>query len=459
VYVEVPEHIDKPIYVENVIQREIPVHMERIVEVPREVVNYIDRPVERVEYIDRDVPVDRKVNKIVYEDREIHVENVIRRPRHVEVIREIPVETIVECPVYIDVEIEKHVSVPRQRIVEREIEVIVEHPIYETIEHQVERIVECPVYIDNIIEKEIVEQRYIDNHIDEIIEQEVVKENIIRVPREIERVIIKEVENIIEQEVPIYKDNIIEQEVEVIVERPVTIERIVEEPVYIEEEVPIIKKRIIEVENCVDVELKVEFDETCFRIRELHENYEQLCAELDLMTQRWAQCNEMPRNDYMKLCREIRHKIASYEIEISLLNAKMSQSHHSVKEKVTTIYHHQDPRGTNLNVQILKLEAENKALNDKIQFHDFRISVGTHNYAHCVTSVVNENGGVVLEETRELRKSQRNSQQNERVTISPNKSNLRSDVDAMHGEEEIMYEPFSSNHDDGMGARHVDDGM
>lgn len=455
-YVEVPEHIDKPIYVENVIEREIPVYMEKIVEVPREVVNYIERPVERVEYIDRDVPVERQVQRIEYVDHEVHVENVIRRPRHVEVVREIPVETVVECPVYIDVEIEKHVHVPIERIVEREIEVIIERPIYETIEHQVERIVECPIYIDNIIEQEVVEQRYIDNYIEEIIEQEVVKENIIRVPREIERVVVKEVDNIIEQEVPIYKENIIEQEVEVIVERPVTIERVVEEPVYIEVEVPIINRKIIEVENCVDVELRVEFDECCFRIRELHENYEQLCAELDLMTQRWAQCNEMPREDYMKLCREIRHKIASYEIEISLLNAKMSQSSHSIREKVTTVFHHQDPKGRNLHEQILKLEAENKALNDKIQFHDFRISVGTHNYAHCVTSVVNENGGVVLEETRELRKSQRNSQQNERVTISPNKSNLRSEVDIVQVEEDNH---FTRDNDDGLYVVRVDDGM
>ena len=123
-----PEVIETIVEVEKIV--EVPV--DRIVEVPVEVIKEVERIVE--------VPVDRLVEIV----REVPVDRIV------EVIREVPVEVIkeVEKIVEVPVEVEKIIHVPVEAI--KEVEKIVEVPVDRIVEviKEVEKIVEVPVQIE-----------------------------------------------------------------------------------------------------------------------------------------------------------------------------------------------------------------------------------------------------------------------------------------------------------------------
>jgi len=123
-----PEVIETIVEVEKIV--EVPV--DRIVEVPVEVIKEVERIVE--------VPVDRLVEVV----REVPVDRIV------EVIREVPVEVIkeVEKIVEVPVEVEKIIHVPVEVI--KEVEKIVEVPVDRIVEviKEVEKIVEVPVQIE-----------------------------------------------------------------------------------------------------------------------------------------------------------------------------------------------------------------------------------------------------------------------------------------------------------------------
>ena len=123
-----PEVIETIVEVEKIV--EVPV--DRIVEVPVEVIKEVERIVE--------VPVDRLVEIV----REVPVDRIV------EVIREVPVEVIkeVEKIVEVPVEVEKIIHVPVEVI--KEVEKIVEVPVDRIVEviKEVEKIVEVPVQIE-----------------------------------------------------------------------------------------------------------------------------------------------------------------------------------------------------------------------------------------------------------------------------------------------------------------------
>jgi len=416
-YVEVEEYIERPYYVDEIIEREVHVQRDIVVKKERHVEHWEDRISEAVEVIERQVPEYRERHVESVRTEEVIIEKVIRRPCEVYVKHEIPIENVIEVPHYVDVECIRNIDVYIDKVIERECIVEVENPIYETIEKEYEVISEIPIYIENIIEIPVHRVHYIDNVVEDIIEHEIVKENFIKVHKEIERAHDVYVDNIIEEDYPVYEDNIIEKQVEVIVERPVTIHQIIEVPEYIEVEVvrPSIKK--IEIETEQDVDLKVEFEECCACVSDLKDHYDTLLDELDSCRHRWGQCDMHCQKDFLLLSRDVRHKIANFEIELSVLNVKKRNSHVAThKEKITTVYHHPDPRAEELNMQLHKLEMENQVLSEKINFHDHRISVGPHNYAHSIVNRKDDASGVHVEE-RKLRKSQKNSQ-NDNVTIS-----------------------------------------
>eukprot|EP00913_Durusdinium_trenchii_P013485 g12663.t1 len=153
---------------------EVPVMVERIVEVEKEVI--------------KEVPVERIIEKEVI--KEVPVERIIEK----EVIKEIPVETIVEKEVVQEVVRQ----VPVDRVVERRVEVIKEVPVEKIVEKEVEvpeKIVEVEkevmtfVPVDKIVEKEVIKEVPVDRVVEKIVE--------------IEKEVIKEVEKIVE--VPVEK--------------------------------------------------------------------------------------------------------------------------------------------------------------------------------------------------------------------------------------------------------------
>ena len=223
--------IEKPIekIVEVPIEQIIEVPVERIIEVPVYINKYIERKVEKVVERPYDVIKENIImrenlldideqdldkydlddcevlsTKVYYEEREkiverpFYVENIIEKEVKVPFQKriEVPIEKIVKksIPIYIDR------PVPREVIIEREVEILVEVPFYK----EVEVLVEKPVYITNIIEKRIPIDKIIEVYID--------------IP----------IEHIVEK--PIYIDNIIEKKVDKIVEVPIEYQEVIEVP-------------------------------------------------------------------------------------------------------------------------------------------------------------------------------------------------------------------------------------
>ena len=223
--------VDRPYYVDNIIEKEVRVPVERFIEVPKEVI--VERRVPQI--ISRPYPVE----KIVTREVEMQVENVVHRD----------VEHLIERAVYVDNIIEK--PVPVERIIDKEIEVEVEH------------IVEKPVYIDKIIERQVEHIVQVPVAVEELIEVPI--EQIIETPFSVERVIERPVEKIIRKSVPVIKqvqipveylvektvEKKVDRDIEVVINRYVEIpvEKIIEKPVYIERTVerPKIVERIVEV--------------------------------------------------------------------------------------------------------------------------------------------------------------------------------------------------------------------
>lgn len=160
--VEVIKEVEKIVEVPVEVIKEVEKEVEKIVEVPVDVIREVEveKEVEKIVEVIKEVPVDvvREVEVIkeveVPVDRVVEVEKIVEVPvdvvREVEVIKE--VEKIVEVPVEVIKEVEKEVEVIREVPVDRivEVEKIVEVPV--EIEKEVERIVEVPV--EKIVEVE-----------------------------------------------------------------------------------------------------------------------------------------------------------------------------------------------------------------------------------------------------------------------------------------------------------------
>ena len=236
--------VERPVYVDNVIEQVVQVPVERIVE------HVVDKVVE--------VPIERVVERPVYVDNIIHKQ--IDVPR--ENIIDRPVEQIIEVPVYVDNVIER--PVPIERIVERKIDI------------PVERIVDVPVYVDNIIHKQVEIVREVEKPYTETVERDVEEGRASTVQineyseRPYERVYERPVkvggsqtvpiDYIIEKSVFVPRENVFEINVPQInarrvdrdIVKLVNIERVVERPVAVERPVEVVLKRYIEVPRFVE---------------------------------------------------------------------------------------------------------------------------------------------------------------------------------------------------------------
>ncbi len=282
-YEERQKIIEKPRYVDNIIEQIRPIERQKVIEVPRE----------RITENKQQVVIDRpkQVEKVIHREVEVPVERTVYKDTTVMVERPVYKENIIEVPVPVERIKEKEVTVPVDYVVEKRVK------IEQIVQNPVEHIVEIPIPQEEIIE-EIIEQ--IEEQPYEV-EQAVIRpaEKIIRrsacsvkkveVPKEypIEKLVAKPVHNTISRtvnkyseskvesaierpvyiertvEVPKYIDKVIEVPVDRIVENIKYVEKIIEKPVYIdtviEKYVEVIKEKIVEVpvEKIIQVEVEI----------------------------------------------------------------------------------------------------------------------------------------------------------------------------------------------------------
>ncbi len=225
--------------------------------------------------------VNKVGNKIqVVEEVPVYVEKEVEVPY--EVIVERPVENIIENRYYVDKEIEvpihKEVVVEVEVVKEQkkyiqvekkvEIEKIVERPVEVIIDVPVEIIKEVPVPVERIVDK-IMDRTILRPHRTEFIENQIIVEKPVNVDKIVERrveyevpiYIDKEYERIIEVPEEVYRDVPYEVPKVVEVKKEVEYERIIEVPV----------EKIVEKEIIVDkiVEIPYEVEKIIERKREV----------------------------------------------------------------------------------------------------------------------------------------------------------------------------------------------
>jgi hypothetical protein len=281
-YQEKQKYVDRPKYVDNIIEKEVRVPREVYIDVPKEKI--IENRVKQV------IDQPRHVDKVIKRDVDVHKENIVykdvpyitERPRYVENIIEkpVPVERVIEKEVLVPVDHRVEKKVVIEQIEHRPKEIIVQVPVAreEYIEEIVEQLEEVPLEIEQVVERpvekiirksvpvirqvqvpvEFIVEKLVEKKVD--VNTEVVINKYAEVP--VEKIVEKPVyiERIVE--VAKYIDKIIEVPVERIVEKIKTVEKIIEKPVYIEtvleKEVEVIKERIVEVEVEKLVEVEVE---------------------------------------------------------------------------------------------------------------------------------------------------------------------------------------------------------
>lgn len=139
---------------------------ERIVNV------YETRGEERIVHTTRAEPQTRRVEVETWEDEPIVQERIVEKQIEVIVEKRIPVER------YVDVEYDVYVERPIEKIIEKEIE------IEKIMERRIQKIVEVPI------------ERYVDIPIERIVEHAVEYERRVNVPYE--RIVERRVEDLIE---------------------------------------------------------------------------------------------------------------------------------------------------------------------------------------------------------------------------------------------------------------------
>ena len=349
--------VEKPVYVDNIIEQPRVIERKVEIEVPRHI------PVVKKYQVEIERPVPRE--KIIHQEYEVPVVNEIYVDK--EFIIEKPVfrENIIEKPVEVKRFVEKEVIVP--------IEHIVEKPIYHEniIEKKFDKLIEVPapfeqvteVFKDNYTTSTVNIERVKERPVEKTLYQPNNKVNQVTIPFNIEvaKFVTKPVETIIEKRInrffeqptekiierPSYIERFIEKPkiVEKTIEIPVenvrenirTVERVVDKPVYIDKEVIknvehiVIKDVHVPVERVVEVEVKIAVEKPVYKetlveeeiltksvYEDFDDNYEQLevfehedeevaadiqVREKELNSQ--IRENNNLKNDYMRLKQEL----------------------------------------------------------------------------------------------------------------------------------------------------------
>lgn len=364
-YEERTSRIDRPHYVDNLIEKIMSREKPRVIEVPREHLierKYqvtVDRPVQVEKIINREIEVARErqvYHEIEYKvDRPRYIDNIIERP--------VPVEKIVEREVRVEVPHYVERAVYYDNIIHKEVEHIVEIPIpyEEIIEEQVEQIIEVPFEIEeaqarptekiirkskssvrrvevpveypieklvprsvvNTIEKKV--NQYTEQKVHNTIERPIYIERIREIPKIVERIIevevetirevIKYVEKIIEK--PIYIDTVIEKYIEVIVEKiiEVPVEKIIEVEIEITIEIPQIEEVII-YEDVIVEGTNNQFTEG------VEEQYQE-DHEDEVLTQQ-IRLRQLEQESVMRKNKELIRELEAAQQEIAYLSSRIS---------------------------------------------------------------------------------------------------------------------------------------
>jgi len=405
-HVEVEHIVEKPVYVDNVIRREIPVErrVEKVVE--RQVDNVIERCVE--------VPYEKRVDvwyDVVHEreniiEQPIYYENVISRPYYTEEVVERPVEN----KVYNYYDVIREVEVPVEKVIRETIECpverVCENHIEERIEHPVERKIEKRVPVENIVYVDKVIVNTVENHVDNVIEHVRHEDHIIEqeVIYEVEKCV--PVEHIVEHVVEVKKEIITEVQVDVEVKREVYVDRIVEREVVIENKIekPVMVERIVETE--LDVELSASVDVYTHEYNALTQRKLDLEELLRSLQNRLNEFGN--RTDYFCEISKLRKQVVQLEVQLSTLRRTSVKTVN--KQKNIHVTYIPDPEAAAIRVKIEEMRGKNATLQQKIKFQNSRISHGGGNYCY-------EDNVVDGKNVRQVRKSNRNKQ-NTNVTVS-----------------------------------------
>ena len=168
---EVPVEVEK--IVEKEVRVEVPVEVEKIVE--KEVPVEVEKIVEKEVRVEVPVEVEKIVEKEVRVEVPVEVEKIVEKEVRVEVPVPVEVEKIVEKKVLVEVPVEKivekevRVEVPVEKIVEKEVRV--EVPVEKIVEKEVR--VEVPVEVEKIVEKVVEKEVRVEVPVEKIVEKEV----------------------------------------------------------------------------------------------------------------------------------------------------------------------------------------------------------------------------------------------------------------------------------------------
>lgn len=431
--------VDKPVYIENIIEQDVEVPRQRIIQIPKDNIYekktqvYIDRPfpvdrvieettdhpvgtdvfrsvdflVERPRYVENIIEQGVQIDRIVQKEVVVPVEHITERPIFIENIIERPVEHIVEVPVaterFMEIPIEKihEVMINIERVVERPVERVVRKSVANirqvpvNVEYTIEKTIEQPV--EREIEKHI--NRYIEVPTESIVERSVMVERSNETANFIDKVTEIHLENVTENiqavekivEKPVYIDTVLEKEVEYIVVRDVNVptEKNIEvelniqiqNPVYMEYETINdlnIDNNVVEVtENPNVLEETVEFDDIEFsseieiRKRDLeaqrNENYS-LKSQFDSVKREFTTCikslSNFEEQENLRLrtrFEEVNSRLRALQEQKTNLTRK-SVNRQTVVETVVK----KNPKGDTLKSRLDTLVAENNSLVSQI---------------------------------------------------------------------------------------------
>ena len=208
VYVDkiVTKEVQVPVKVDKYVDKPYDVVVEKVVQVPREVVreNRVTVPVDKV----IEIPVERIVEIPIRNEK--NVENVFavssERPVFTPVQLDIPVPKFIDKPVQANAVVE----VPSERVVERRIDVpfgkVVERPVVKDLQVEVQRIVEKSQNVDRNVDIPVQVDKFFETFKDEVIEKPVTLQKIIErpvvVPKYVDRFVDKHVDVKIEVPIP-----------------------------------------------------------------------------------------------------------------------------------------------------------------------------------------------------------------------------------------------------------------
>lgn len=404
---------------ERVLEKKVPVYVERPVAVEREIVKEVEVPVineiiqkkefitERPIYIDNIIEKRVPVEKLVVKEIEVPVEHVVERPRIHENIIEKPVDYIYEVPrpveqlvevpreqlheVRLGVERVREVPVPKTikrsqynvNTVQTPYEVRVEKGVAQPVVHQLEKkvnrfiekpvetIIEKPMYIQRYVEKPVIIEKTIEVPVERVVDNIKTVEKLIEKPVFIESVVEREVENIVVKDVFVPVERVVEVEVEVSVQKPVYKEIVIDEEILLEAthqdfDDNYMQEEVFEHEDEeMATEIETRESELNLQIRQnnqLKSQYQQLLSQLNQFHAHSSNVEETENTS-------LRMKLIEIESRFRYLN----EQHHNLRRKhetrkiVKDVEIRRDPRVDALRSRLKTLIGENNALADEVQ--------------------------------------------------------------------------------------------